>query len=65
MYLYLTIGGIVVLVIIASLYGYKKWGASQERQKQAERIAKDRSKDAEIASEPFIARPLDRMRRKN
>jgi len=55
---------IVALGLWAALHGYKKWGASNERRKQAERRAGDRREDAEIASKPFVDSPFGRMRRK-
>jgi len=55
---------IVALGLWAALHGYKKWGASNERRKQAERRAEDRREDAEIASKPFVDSPFGRMRRK-
>ena len=55
---------IVALGLWAALHGYKKWGASNERRKQAERRAKDRKNDAVISGGPFVYKPFGRMRRK-
>jgi hypothetical protein len=52
------------VIVVSALYGYKKWGASDEKKKQAKRIVKDMEKDAEIASKPYTDKPFSRMRRK-
>ena len=56
-------GGILLVAAIAVLSGYL--GAERERRRQAERIAKERSRDAEIAVEPFIDNPASGMRPKD
>jgi hypothetical protein len=56
-------GGILLVTAIAVLSGYL--GAERERRRQAERIAKERSRDAEIAVEPFIDNPAAGMRAKD
>ena len=55
---------IVMVIFVAALSGYKKWGASDEKRKQAKREAKDLEKDIEIACKPYVDRPFSRMRRK-
>ncbi len=52
---------IVAVGIWAALYGYKQWGASDEKKKQAKRTARDLEKDAAIASGHNVPDPLDRM----
>ena len=52
---------LIAVGIWAALYGYKKWGASDEKRKQARRNARDLEKDAEIAADPNVSNPLDRM----
>jgi len=50
-----------IVTVIAALFGYKQWGASIEKKKQAKRAARDRERDAEISSRPNVSDPLDRM----
>jgi len=59
--IWLAIG---IFIIIAALYGYKRWGASGEKKKAAEKEAKELKDDAKIASKPYIDKPFGRMRGK-
>jgi len=55
---------IAVLILVSALYGYKRWGASNEKAKQAKRVARDRKKDAVISGKPYVDKPFGRMRSK-
>jgi hypothetical protein len=52
---------IVTVIVVAALYGYKKWGASDARRKQQRQTAKELEKDAAIAARHPIDAPLDKL----
>ena len=62
--IWVTVIVVSTVILAALLYGYKKWGASDEKRKQAKREAKDLEKDIEIASKPYVDKPFSGMRRK-
>lgn len=55
-------GGVLLVVAVAVLSAYL--GAERERRRAAERITRERMRDGEISSGPFVDRPLERMRPK-
>ena len=59
---YIAIG--VFILISALVVGAMRFGKYKEQKKQSDQIAKDRGRDADINSKPFISRPFSRMRSK-
>jgi len=56
-------GVIVVLVAIAgALWGGVKYGETRQRKKDAEGRAEDMARNAGVAAQPDISRPLGGMR---
>lgn len=56
----------IAIIILAILSGYAlyTYGKVKNAKDIAEEESKARAKNAEIASKPFVDRPLGRMRRK-
>lgn len=55
---------IVAVLIVAALFGFKKWGASDEKRERAENEVEEMEEDAEIASKPYVDKPFSGMRGK-
>lgn len=53
-----------IFALIASLFTAKQLGKSEANKKHAEEIAKERDEDAKIDSQPFVDKPLGRMRKR-
>jgi len=57
---------VVILILAgAGFAAFHYWGRDRQKKKTAEEIAKERTKDAEVAAKPFVDNPTDSMRSKD
>jgi len=61
MWIYLVVFGSAVAGVVALVLVSKRWGTNKALKDVAVKIAKERAKDAKIASGSFVDDPLDRM----
>lgn len=47
-----------------SLFAFWQWGKSNEKRKQAEKVAKEKIEDAEISTKPYVDKPFSKLRNK-
>ena len=61
---YLIIGGMLIVGLAVIIFLSRRSGKVEVNKDIAVKIAKERAKDAEIASEPFVSGPFSKLRRK-
>lgn len=49
-------------LIFAAVFGIKKWGKAEADRDRLKEVVEERHEDAEIASKPFVSRPLSKLR---